>query len=166
MKPMETIPIEIVERVWSELQDMELEDAEPMLETIAQRQPYLISYLMARGEGFLHEDEIADLVFLGAIAVRSFEQAGGGSHQKVTAELLDELDKATFQKMDDLAKEPRESEAGVEEIAVEMAMGTTQQPLLQTILGFLMEGGSEIDPERQGIAFFLLKIAVDALDQS
>jgi hypothetical protein len=28
-----------------------------------------------------------------------------------------------------------------------------------------MEGGSDIHPDRQGIAFFLLKIAVDALDQ-
>lgn len=162
---MESIAIETVEKVWDEVSNMEPENAEKLIKKMETNQPALLAYLVARGEEFLNEEELGDFLFLGSVVYRCFDDAGGVLRQ-VTPEMLESLEKRTFGAMDEAAAADAEkNEAELEEMAIQIASSATQQPLLETVLGYMMEGISEIHPDRQGIAFFLLKIAVESLDQ-
>ena len=127
------------------------------MKSLEKNQPLLLAYLVARGEEFLRDDEVGDLVFLGAVVWRCFDEAYGNQIKPLTLERLEKVEKGVFTMME-------ESESNQEEAATELALKASQQPLLQTILSYLMEGGTEIHPDRQGIAFFLIKIVVDSLD--
>lgn len=162
---MESIAIETVEKVWDEVSNMEPENAEKLIKKMETNQPALLAYLVARGEEFLNEEELGDFLFLGSIVYRCFDDAGGGL-KPVTPEILEALEKRTFGSLDEAAAADAEkNEAELEEMAVKIATTSTQQPLLETVLGYMMDGISEIHSDRQGIAFFLLKIAVEGLDQ-
>ena len=50
--------------------------------------------------------------------------------------------------------------------AVDFATNATQRPLLESILGYLMETENDIHPDRQGLAFLLIKVVIDSMDQT
>ena len=154
---MQTIPIETVEEVWKGLDALDDEGIRKLIKKLEKSQPLILAYLGTRGEEFLQGDEVGDLIFLGAVVWRCFEQISEDLNGALTPELLERVEKRTFKAME-------EAESHEEEAAVDMALKAAQQPLLQTVLGYLVEGGSEIHPDRQGIAFFLIKIVVDCLD--
>ena len=98
---------------------------------------------------------------MGVVAWISFQKASDGGMKIVQPQMLEEIHSESMRLL-----EQNSSDDAIEESAVSFATGTTQQPLLESILGYLMEGENEIAPDRQGIAFFLIKIIVDALDRS
>lgn len=155
---MNTIPIETVEEVWGEVFNLKEKGISKLVGSMEKKQPDLIPYLMARGEEFLAGDDVGELLQMGAVVWRCFENASGGVLKPLSLDVLEEVEERCLGMLE-------EAEGKEETAAFELAMHSLQQPLLQTVLGYLMEGESEIHPDRQGIAFFLIKIVVDCFDQ-
>ena len=158
---MQEIPIEVVEQAWSDVFTSEsVEDFQQVLNNMQGKQPYLLPFLYAGGENFFQEDEIGELLALGAVVWLAYEKASNGGMEVVLPQVLEELHDDSLdllQKSDDSA---------IEDAAVQLATGSAQQPLLESVLAYLLEGENEIHPERQGIAFFLVKVVIDSLERS
>ena len=162
---MKTIPIEVIERHWAALGEMDEAQVTAMAERMQTEQPYIMVYLLAAAD--MEEDPEADssqLMEIGGGIWYVISQVKPGLRM-VTDKELEAAESANFEFLQKLDDGP---EAQLQTAGQSMFQSYNQMPLLGLAIEALMEGNEdcpELAQESIGLDLIHLKTVIDCLDQ-
>ena len=161
---MRTIPVETVERVWDQLEQVSREEASQLANRMREQQPALMVYLLAGEEALDTGEESGWLIYLGAVIfeIIASQQV---DLRPVSPEEVMAAEEANVLLLEDLEEG---SEMGFTDAVKSLLVTYNQMPLLSALLEALMsphEDNPELAPDHIGMALIHLKTVIDCLDQ-
>ena len=163
---MKPIPFTFIEQNSETLSLMSDEALEQVVDQYSEKQPYLVSFLIANQEEHLHEDELELLFYLG-IQLLYISYQFEANIPEVSEQLIDEVEMDN----DDLNLQlAEESQAGFQRLLEDVMDAHPQGDLIQfAFLAVTEEDEDEdelvFDEESRVNVFMVLKVLIDCLHQ-
>lgn len=129
-----------------------------LIDQLAARQPLILAYLMAMGEGDFDQDEREMLLFLGA---GIWKMMDSDSHPipPVDEETLDKAEENNLKMIEYLSIE---SDEGFLDFAKQLQHNYGQPAILEFVIESVMDDPT-IQEQNQGVMVIFLKIVIDCL---
>jgi len=158
------LDIETVESSWNSMEDLDPDAIPALVQELGQKQPFLLTYLMATGHDILTEQEREALLFMGVMIWQILNKIYSNI-TVITEEDLDSFENKNIQMLEYLAGE---SESDFLD-TVEKIMSKYQQPeLLRFMISKLdqePDRGIELSDDNMGMIVIYLKTVIDCFDE-
>ncbi|NLD92744.1 MAG: hypothetical protein GX639_08760 [Fibrobacter sp.] len=161
---MKELNIETIKASWNSMEDLDPDAIPSLVHELGQKQPFLLTYLMATGNDILSEQEREALLFMGVM----IWQILNGIYSDITVITGDDLDSYENKNIQMLEYLAGESESEFLD-TVEKIMSKYHQPeLLRFIISKLDEEpdrGIELSDDNMGMIVIYLKTVIDCFDK-
>lgn len=160
---MRPLTYQEIDALWQQKADMEPEDVQQFVETIGQKQPYVVGYLLAAGNELLGQSEREVVFFIGILllyVIDSIEIKSG----EISLESLIENEEKNYKMLEYLSGEP---ESQFLDTVNTIMSSYNQSVLLKYIIDKIMEEpekGVELVDNHLGIMAIYLKTVLDCID--
>jgi hypothetical protein len=162
----EPISYEIVTKTWERMADTPVYQAEGLIHQMERQQPNLLAYLLAQDEEIFSQPERETILYVGMVIWQVMKQ-GKRKPRKVTQKKIFEAEEVNYDFLEQLSED---TEGDFMSATLAMLENYAEPEVFRYIVEAIMEDeaddqeeDSPMQDENRGLAFLILKTALDAL---